>query len=93
MNWQKQARQIVRAELVRRGVTYDQLATRLRAIGVDETERSIANKMSRGTFSFVFALQCLKAMGAKSVSLDLEPETGALEWPGSGVTSPGTTAV
>jgi hypothetical protein len=70
MNWENEARRIIRAELVRRGLTYEELATRLLAIGVVETERSIANKMSRGTFSFVFALQCMRAIGAKSISFE-----------------------
>lgn len=71
MNWENEARRILRAELVRRGVTYQRLASHLQALGVTETERSIANKMSRGTFSFVFVLQCLKAIGAESVSFEL----------------------
>jgi Domain of unknown function (DUF6471) len=71
MNWENEARRILRAELVRRGVTYQQLGRRLQAVGIKETERSIANKMSRGTFSFVFVLQCLKAIGVESVSFDL----------------------
>lgn len=77
MNWEKEARRIVRAELVRRGLTYEQLATRLQMIGIDETERSIANKMSRGTFSFVFVLQCMKAMGVNAVNFDVEVATDA----------------
>ena len=59
---------------MRRGLTYQQLANRLKALGIDETERSIANKMSRGTFSFVFVLQCMKAIGAESVTIDLGVE-------------------
>ncbi|MDP9009991.1 MAG: DUF6471 domain-containing protein [Pseudomonadota bacterium] len=71
MNWENEARRIVRAELVRRGITYKGLAARLVAIGVKETERSIANKMSRGTFTFVFVLQCLQAVGAKSITMEI----------------------
>jgi hypothetical protein len=71
MNWENEARRIVRAELVRRGITYKGLAARLVAIGVKETERSIANKMSRGTFTFVFVLQCLQAVGAKSMTMQI----------------------
>ena len=92
MNWENEARRIVRAELVRRGVTYQGLASRLRAMGVRETERSIANKMSRGTFSFVFVLQCLRAIGAESVSFELtdaasrlapyQPIANETEWQG-----------
>lgn len=69
MNWENEARRILKAELARRGVTYERLAGRLEAIGVKETERSIANKMSRGTFPFTFVLQCIKAIGADALTL------------------------
>jgi len=95
MNWENEARRIVRAELVRRGVTYQGLASLLQSIGVRETERSIANKMSRGTFSFVFVLQCFKAIGAEWVNFELDdasaagpssvrrqPPANETEWPG-----------
>lgn len=71
INWENEARRILKAEIVRRGLTYSLLAKRLQAMGVYETERSVANKMSRGTFSFVFFLQCMKAMGASSISFEL----------------------
>lgn len=71
MNWENEARRILKAELVRRGITYERLASRLEAIGVKETERSIANKMSRGTFAFTFVLQCMKAIGADVLTIDL----------------------
>jgi len=77
MNWENEAKRIVRSELVRRGLTYHELAARLQRMGIEETERSIANKMSRGTFSFVFFLQCMKAIGASSVSIDLSVESAA----------------
>ncbi|MBU3695432.1 DUF6471 domain-containing protein [Dechloromonas sp.] len=71
MTWENEARLLLKAEIVRRGVTYGVLAKRLQAMGVHDSVRSIANKMSRGTFSFVFFLQCMKALGAKSVTLAL----------------------
>jgi hypothetical protein len=75
MNWPNQARAILKAELARKSVTYQRLAARLYTLGVEETERSIANKMSRGTFSFIFFLQCMKAVGVKSVDVDLQEDT------------------
>ena len=75
MSWPNQARAILKAELARKGVTYQRLAARLYTLGVVETERSIANKMSRGTFSFIFFLQCMKAVGVKSVDVDLQEDT------------------
>jgi len=80
MNWENEARLLLKAEIARRGVTYERLAKRLQAIGVQETVRSIANKMSRGTFSFVFFMQCMKALGAQSVTIELPGgEYGASE--------------
>lgn len=74
MDWENEARRIVKAELARRGMTYERLAKRLKTIGINETERSIANKMSRGTFSFVFFLQCMSAIGNTKVSFDVPLE-------------------
>lgn len=74
MNWEDEAKQILRSEIVRSGVTYGRLAELLNGLGVHETERSIANKFSRGTFSFVFALQCLKALGVETLKVSLRDE-------------------
>lgn len=71
MDWENEARRIVKAELARRGMTYERLAKRLKTIGINQTERSIANKMSRGTFSFIFFLQCMKAIGNNDVSFNI----------------------
>lgn len=68
---ENEARLLLKAEIARRGMTYERLAKRLQAIGAQETVRSIANKMSRGTFSFVFFLQYVKVLGAQSVTLVL----------------------
>lgn len=64
------AKNLLKGELKRRGVTYAQLAEKLAAIGVQENERNLNNKISRGGFSAAFLLQCLKAIGVKQVSLD-----------------------
>ena len=74
MDWENEARRIVKAELARRGMTYERLAKRLKTIGINETERSIANKMSRGTFTFIFFLQCMSAIGNTKVSFDVPLE-------------------
>lgn len=76
MNWESEARRILKAELARRGITYWKLQWFLRDIGVKTTERSIANKMSRGTFQFTFFLQCLKAIGVNSITFDITASPG-----------------
>lgn len=86
MNWENEAKGIVRAELERRRLTYQRLAVRLQAIGIKETERSIANKMSRGTFSFMFFLQCMHAIGVKTVTFDVTVSDNSA--PGPAIAAP-----
>lgn len=62
--WKRYAKNFLKAELMRRDVGYEVLAEKLKTIGVDETYHSINTKINRGAFSFVFALQCLNAIGA-----------------------------
>jgi hypothetical protein len=64
------AANLLKAELKRKGVTYAQLVDRLAAIGVDEKEVNIRNKLSRGKFTAAFLLQCLRAIEAHSLQLD-----------------------
>ena len=37
--------------------------------GVEIDPKALQNKAGRGTFSFAFFLQCMKALGVKNVSL------------------------
>jgi Domain of unknown function (DUF6471) len=69
-DWEERAKGTIRGEMVRRGITYAQLAERLKAIGVDETERNLRNKVSRGKFTAGFLLQCLAALEAQQLRLD-----------------------
>lgn len=68
--WEARVSRMLKAELKRKGVTYRQLVERLAAIGVDEKEVNVANKLARGKFSAVFLVQCLEAMGSQSLRLD-----------------------
>ena len=52
-----------------KGLTTAQLAEKLAAIGVVETERNLNNKISRGGFSAAFLLQCLESIGTASVQI------------------------
>lgn len=63
------AANLLKAELKRKGVTYAQLVEKLAAIGVDEKEVNIRNKLSRGKFTAAFLLQCLSAIGSSSLRL------------------------
>jgi hypothetical protein len=69
-SWEDRARRLLKAELARADVGYRELAERLKKHGVKETEASIANKISRGTFSATFLLASLIAVGAEMVRLE-----------------------
>lgn len=62
--YEERAKNLLKAELKRRGLSYRELAEKLAAIGVGETERNLNNKISRGGFSAAFLIQCLDAIGA-----------------------------
>jgi hypothetical protein len=67
--WQARARNLLKRELAGKGIKYRDLVERLAKIGVNETEQNIANKLSRGGFSAVFLLQCLDAIGCKTIAI------------------------
>ena len=67
--WQDRVKGLLKAELKKKGVSYRDLAEKLTAMGITETERNISNKLSRGSFTAVFFVQCLIAIGAHTVRL------------------------
>lgn len=68
--WADRARKFIKAELKRADVTYEELARRLEAHGIKETEASIANKLRRGTFATTFFLATLAALGRQGMRLE-----------------------
>ena len=68
--WAEMASNYLKAELSRRGISYEQLREKLAVIGIDETSNGLNVKINRGTFSFAFALQVMKAIGAKTLRID-----------------------
>lgn len=63
------AKRILRAEMALHAVTYEILSARLGEIGVKETNASLRNKLSRGSFTADFFLQCLSALEVKTLRL------------------------
>lgn len=68
--WADRAARFLKAELKRAGVTYEELAERLRKHGLSETEASITGKLARGTFAATFFLACIAALEMEGVRLD-----------------------
>jgi hypothetical protein len=60
VEYETRAKNLLKGELKRKGITYRDLAERLEAIGIHENERNLNNKISRGGFSAAFLLQCLE---------------------------------
>jgi len=71
------AKEMLRDEMSKRGVTNVQLAKLLVESGVKESPASIANKLSRGSFSASFMITAMSVMGAQSIPLN-EPKWSAV---------------
>ena len=70
INWKKRASSIIKAELAKKDMSYEDLVNKLAEMGVSETTGNIATKLNRGTFSFIFALQIFKSLGLKKINLE-----------------------
>jgi Domain of unknown function (DUF6471) len=74
----EEARRIIRSEMERRDMSYAQLAAllepRAKHLGIGRpTEHNLTSRINRGTFTFGFAIEVLRAIGATKV--DLAPLT------------------
>jgi hypothetical protein len=67
--WTDKASNLLKSELVKQGADYNILALRLKAIGIDESYSSLANKISRGSFTLAFFLQCMEVLEIKEVRI------------------------
>ncbi|XOV94879.1 MAG: DUF6471 domain-containing protein [Bacteroidota bacterium] len=67
--WNKYAKRLIKSEMLKRGISSDDLVILLDRIGIEETKSSINSKISRGTFSASFLFQVLSVIGCKSIDL------------------------
>ena len=68
-DWERRVQTMLKVEMAKHNLTYKQLSEKLAELGVVESEPNIRNKLSRGTFSAVFLVQCLTAIGAKTLDI------------------------
>ena len=80
--WELRAKQMIRNELVRSGVTHEELVRRLAHIGVTENVPNLRNRISRGRFPAAWLLQVLAALGAKAIDIDEASTDLFLDVPG-----------
>jgi hypothetical protein len=69
-NWDDKAKRLLKSEMVKRGFTNADLVALLNEIGVEETKASIDSKISRGSFSATFLLQCLTVIGCHKLEIE-----------------------
>lgn len=67
--YEAKAANLLKSELKRAGITYKELVVRLEAIGIDEKEVNIRNKLARGKFPASFLFYCLEAIGVTDIRL------------------------
>ncbi|MGB1581788.1 MAG: DUF6471 domain-containing protein [Nevskiales bacterium] len=67
--WAKRAKAIVRAEMVRRDLTYQDLEQLLRRMGVEKTAGNLATRISSGAFGVQLFLQVMLAMGVRQIDI------------------------
>ncbi len=70
ISWNDKPKRLLKSELIKRGITNAELAFMLNKIGVHETKASIDSKISRGTFSACFFLQCLAVIGCNKIEIE-----------------------
>lgn len=70
LDWNRVASGTLKAELARASIGYEELTARLAAIGIQETYKAVAAKINRGSFSFAFFAQCMKALGVRDIRIN-----------------------
>lgn len=66
VEYEGRAKDLLREKLKRTGDTYETLAAKLNAMGIEISARGLENKISRGGFSAAFLLQCIDALEASA---------------------------
>ena len=69
-DWNAYAKGVLRAEMSKRQISYDDLVKLLAEHGLEESNANLRNKVSRGSFSAAFLFQCLAAMQVSQLHLD-----------------------
>jgi hypothetical protein len=70
IDWQREARRLLQVELARKDIGYKELSRALETVcGIDVEPKALSNKVGRGTFSFAFFLQCMRALGVNTIRL------------------------
>ena len=69
-HWEDKLKGLLKAELAKKHITHQDLVDKLKELGIETTRASITSKLSRGSFSAVFLLQCLEAINCKEFRIE-----------------------
>ncbi len=72
LEWNNKVKRILKSELVKRGISTEDLVVLLNKNGIEETKSSVDSKISRGTFSAAFFMQCLYVMGCSKIEIEMQ---------------------
>jgi hypothetical protein len=69
-HWDREAQRVIRLEMLRADIGPEELAKRMKAEGFAiPSEKALALRIARGTFSFGFALCAFRALGVETLDL------------------------
>lgn len=68
-DWNEHLKRLLKSEMAKKGVKNAELADRLSQLGIDINTTSLSNKISRGTFSATFFMQCLYVLGCHNLEI------------------------
>jgi Domain of unknown function (DUF6471) len=68
--WNDKVKRILKSELVKRGISTEELTVLLNENGCSETKSSVDSKISRGTFSASFFMQSLFVIGCSKIEIE-----------------------
>lgn len=68
-DWKDKAKGLLKIKVVKRNLSYIDVAERLKQLGIEETPQNISNKIARGTFGAIFMLQVLTAIGCDEIRI------------------------
>lgn len=75
--WERLVKNLLRAEMMRRGVSYETLAQRLADVGVTDNAQNLRNKVARGRFTAPFFAQCMVALGVELLQIPRAEDVAA----------------
>ncbi|WP_088332405.1 DUF6471 domain-containing protein [Lacimicrobium sp. SS2-24] len=79
-NWRQLVQRLIKAQMSRRGVKYQDLSERLTRIGIDQSADNLRNKVNKGILGADLLLQIMFVLNARPIEreeiLDIFKEMG-----------------